>query len=181
MRVCGTHGSILSGAHRLVVCPFGCGAEVLQERLGEHTDDECPLRRSPCEACRLPLPLEDHPKHLAESCVRVPRRCTNGVYRMCLLGGEGAGGGGRGGMINVPGNVCTSRPKTKRVTNRTTVTRYVGRDSRDVYVREEMYMHRLQTRKPPAQALPSKAAGSCRGIRYALDTRDGMLLTTIRS
>lgn len=65
--------------HRFVVCPLGCGAEVRQENLWEHTDDKCPLRRSPCEACGVPLPLESHPKHLAESCIRVPRRCTNGV------------------------------------------------------------------------------------------------------
>lgn len=80
----------LWGRRRLVVCPLGCGAEVRQERLGDHTDDDCPLRRSPCEACGLPLPLESHPRHLAESCVRVPRRCTNGAH----VPARGMGGGG---------------------------------------------------------------------------------------
>lgn len=73
-------GNFFFGVHRFVVCPLGCGAEVRQERLGGHMDDECPLRRLPCEACGLLLPLETHAKHLAESCVRVPRRCTNGMH-----------------------------------------------------------------------------------------------------
>ncbi|CAN0413919.1 unnamed protein product, partial [Hapterophycus canaliculatus] len=60
---------------RFVVCPLGCSAEVRQESLGKHMDDICPLRRSPCEACGMPLPLNSHPRHLTESCVRVPRRC----------------------------------------------------------------------------------------------------------
>lgn len=66
--------------NRFVVCPLGCGAEVRQENLWEHTDDKCPLRHSPCEACGMSVPLESHQKHLAESCTRVPRRCTNGMH-----------------------------------------------------------------------------------------------------
>ncbi|CAM9672982.1 unnamed protein product, partial [Ectocarpus sp. 12 AP-2014] len=63
---------------RFVICPLGCRAEVRQEKLAEHMDEKCPFRSSPCEACGVSLPLEGHAKHLAESCPRVPRSCTNG-------------------------------------------------------------------------------------------------------
>lgn len=86
MPVDGTGAGFL-WARRHVTCPLGCGAEVREERLGEHMDDECALRRLPCDACGLPLPLESHSKHLAESCQRVPRRCTNGEH--VALSGEG--------------------------------------------------------------------------------------------
>ena len=65
--------------HRFVVCSLGCGAEVQHENLGVHVDEECPLRRTPCEACGVPIPLPDLSEHLAERCVRVARRCTNGT------------------------------------------------------------------------------------------------------
>lgn len=47
--------------------------------LGEHEDNTCPLRRTPCEACGVRISLEDIPHHLSELCARVPRRCTNGT------------------------------------------------------------------------------------------------------
>lgn len=63
---------------RFVACLLGCGVQVQQEVLGDHVDEECILRRTPCEACGVLIALQDMPGHLTHRCIRVPRSCTNG-------------------------------------------------------------------------------------------------------
>lgn len=67
-----------------MVCTLGCGAEVRQEDLFRHIDEECPLRPMSCEACGLQVPHRDMQNHLAERCSRAPRRCTNGEIKWLM-------------------------------------------------------------------------------------------------
>lgn len=68
---------------RYVLCTLGCGERVRQEQLGDHADQTCPLRKTSCEACGLPVPHHRLDEHVAERCLRVPRRCTNGEGGGC--------------------------------------------------------------------------------------------------